>query len=74
MAKGKYYCKGPEAGVCLQCWRTSKQLELKRGRGSGGSEVGADITGARITQAVERTLAFILSERKIIIALSKEIT
>lgn len=74
MAKGKYHCKGPGAGMCLQCWRTSKQLELKRGRGSGGSEVGADITGPWIMQAAERTLAFILSEIKIIIVLSKEIT
>lgn len=53
----------------------SRSVELEGGRGKVvRSEVREDMAGAQITQAAERTLAFILNEIKITIVLSKEMT
>lgn len=49
--RGNSTCKGPEAGVCLVCWRNSKE---------SGSEPGG--RGRDEVRELCRALAFILRE------------
>lgn len=65
-AKGSSKCKGPEAGVCLACSKSSREvhvLEQREQEGEGDDIRDRDtVQFAQGSRAVARTLASPLSE------------